>query len=74
MNKPLTILQLTDIINHCQRMFGPDSFYPRKPAIENLREYAARFDASEPPAEGFHRALWIAVRDEVNRLLSTYAK
>ncbi len=74
MKNPLTILQLTDIINHCQRMFGPDSFYPRKPAIENLREYAARFDASECPAEGFHLDLWCAVRAEVNRLLSAYAK
>ena len=74
MKKPLTILDLTFITNQLELMFGTDSFWPRVPAIENLREYAARFDASEVPAEGFHRALWTAVRDEVNRLLSTCAK
>ena len=74
MKKSLTILDLTFIINQLDFMFDPDNFWPRVPAIENLREYAACFDASEVPAEGFHRALWTAVRAEVNRLLSTYAK
>lgn len=68
MKKPLTISQLTNIIDHIERMFGPDSFYPLEPAIANLREFAARFK-TEPPAERFHRDLWLAVRGEVSRRL-----
>lgn len=72
MKNPLTIRHLTDIINDCQHMFGPDSFYPRKPAIQHLHEYVAMFD-TEPPAEGFHRDLWLAVRAEVNRLSTVFS-
>jgi len=74
MKKPLTIRDLTNIINQLDHMFGPDSFFPRVPAIENLREYAAWFDASEVPAEGFHLDLWRAVRAEVRNKLNTYDK
>ncbi len=68
MKKPLTISELTQIINQSEFMLGSNAFYPLVPAIENHREFAARF-ATEPPAEGFHRDLWLAVRAEVSRRL-----
>ena len=74
MKNPLTIRHLTDTITDIEHMFGPDSFYPRVPAIKHLREYAARFEGQYPPTEGFHRDLWLAVRAEVNRLMSIHAK
>ena len=70
------VRDLVFIISYFEQRCNDDvmSIAKRKSVTDDLRDFSARFDAQQPPAEGFHLDLWRVVRAKINRLLSDYAK